>query len=421
MIGKYFNAHSIRKRLVVLLFTVVFLVWMVTTVTSFISIKGQVDKFVDLQLVQFAHALLEIDFEQLEDYQPSVPQDVIDFLDSARDNRSIYYQIWKGDTLVLHSLKAPKKHISREQKFTDAVFEGNHVRVFTLIPYENSNYQIEVMADTGIYSSFIKPLSEVVFLNQMAEFILMAILLWLGISAGLQPLQALAATIRQRDYKDLTTIELQDIPDEIVPVVQSLNDLFDRLHISFESEREFASHAAHELRTPLAALKMQAQVALREKNPDKQAILLEKISDGVDRSSHLVDQLLILARVESDSENIEFTRLSLCDLAHSAVTDIQQKAESKNIRIDITEEDDPAIFGHRETLLILMRNILDNAINYSPAESKIMVRIYGDMQYSHLQVIDQGPGIREDMRDKVLKKFVRLPGSNAQGSLTKAR
>lgn len=410
-----FKTNSIRKRLVLFLFGIVLFVWIVTTFTSYMSIKGQIEKLVDWQLTQFAQSLVEINFEQLEDQNLATSQDKVEFFEVTRKNRRFHYQIWRGEKLVSHSSQALQKQISFKQEFTDIDFAGKHWRVFTLIPYEENGFHIEVMANKDIYTSFLAPISEVVLLNQFFEFILLAILLWFAVSVGLRPLQSLAGTIRSRDYKDLTPIDGEGVPSEIEPVINALNDLFTRLHASFESEREFTGHAAHELRTPLAALKMQAQVALREKDKRKQAALLEKISSGVDRAAYLVDQLLIFARVESSAENIEFKELSLDQVIKPVLSDLSEKAKSKDIKIIFEPQSDQKVSGHLPALQILFRNILDNALNYSPENSSIFVRIYDDSAHVYLSVTDQGPGIEESLREQVLKKFVRLPGAKVQG------
>lgn len=416
MIMPCFKTKSIHKRLILFLFAIVFSVWILTTFTSYMSIKGQIERLVDWQLTQFAQSLVEINFEQLENNNPTMSQDKAEFLKITQNNPHFHYQIWEGEKLISHSSQAIQKQIAFKQKFTDVDFAGKHWRVFTLIPYGEKKFHIEVMANKDIYASFLAPISKVVSLNQFFEFVLLAILLWFAVSVGLWPLQSLAKTIRTRDYKDLTPIDEQDVPHEIEPVINAINELFERLHSSFESEREFTGHAAHELRTPLAALKMQAQVALQENDKKKQAQLLEKISTGVDRASYLVDQLLILARIDSSEEEAEFKELSLNQVVKPILSELSEKAKSKAIEIVFELQSDKKISGHLPALQILFRNILDNALNYSPENSSISIRIYDDSTYIYLSVTDQGPGIEENLRKQVLKKFVRLPGTKAQGT-----
>ena len=415
IIMKYSNKYSIRRRLVLSLLGIVFFVWAFATFTSYMSIKGQIEKLVDWQLTQFAQSLIEINFQRPDDQKSIISQNTSELLAVTKKDRFFHYQIWSGEKLVSHSPQAMKKRIAYRQKYSDVDFAGKHWRVFTLIPYDKDGFQIEVMANKDIYASFLKPISGVILLNQLLEFLLLTILLLFAVSIGLRPLQSLAKTIRLRDYKDLTPIDEGDVPSEIAPVINALNDLFERLHVSFEAEREFAGNAAHELRTPLAALKMQAQVALREKDRKKQAVLLEKISSGVDRASYLVNQLLILARVESSADDIKFEEISLDNVVKPVLSDLSEKAKSKNIKIIFDQQTDKKIFGHLPALQILFRNILDNAINYSPENSSVSIRIYNDNAYIYLCITDQGSGIDKSLHEQVFKKFVRLPNTKVQG------
>ncbi|MEK7438731.1 MAG: ATP-binding protein, partial [Pseudomonadota bacterium] len=239
---------------------------------------------------------------------------------------------------------------------------------------------------------------------------------WFNVARGLRPLAALGGLVAGRDAGKLGTLDAGAAPAEVLPLVENLNRLFERVAQLIGKERRFTADASHELRTPLAALKTQAQVALASSSDAERSHALENVITGCDRAAHLVQQLLTLARLDPDELGSKAEVCDLQALAGKSVAELAPYALSKNIEIDLAEGAAVETMGHAGLIAILLRNLIDNAIRYSPAGGSVHVRAARDGQAATLTVIDQGPGIPADERDKVGQRFYRVLGSEEYGS-----
>lgn len=208
---------------------------------------------------------------------------------------------------------------------------------------------------------------------------------------------------------------MKSVPEEVAPLAQALNDLFARLQQAFEGERRFTADAAHELRTPLAALKIQAQVALRANNVVERNTALENVLRGVDRATRLVEQLLTLARVDPETITLGFKPVELQGLAASVMRDLEPLAHAKHIEMALEVSSACNVFGDDAQLGLLLRNLIDNAIRYTPAGGRVLVVLQSIGGVS-IEVCDTGPGIAAAERDQVLQRFYRISGSGEEGS-----
>lgn len=216
-----------------------------------------------------------------------------------------------------------------------------------------------------------------------------------------------------RDPTNLAALETSDVPVEILPLVGSLNTLLVRLEQALTNERRFTADAAHELRTPLAALKTQAQVARRADNAAQRDAALENLILGTDRATHLVEQLLTLARLDPEGESAVLKET--CDLAALArriLADQTPTALSKHIELELTGLESVPITGNSAMLGILLRNLVDNAIRYTPSGGRVAVSVVAN----RLEVTDSGPGIPEQEKQRVFDRFYRVLGTEASGS-----
>jgi two-component system sensor histidine kinase QseC len=243
----------------------------------------------------------------------------------------------------------------------------------------------------------------------------LALLIWFGVGAGLRPLQQLKQEVKQRAANHLEPLAMADVPEEVAPLVNALNELFVRLKSAFEGERRFTADAAHELRTPLAALKIQAQVALRSKDETERNNALENVLHGVDRATRLVAQLLTLARVDPETAVAGFKQVDLHSLAVSVMADVEHLAHAKQIEMLLEEGQAHQVLGDDAQLALLMRNLLDNAIRYTPVGGSVSVNV-SDINGINLEVRDTGPGIPEAERKQVQQRFYRITGSGEEGS-----
>ncbi|MCX7125819.1 MAG: ATP-binding protein, partial [Gammaproteobacteria bacterium] len=199
--------------------------------------------------------------------------------------------------------------------------------------------------------------------------------------------------------------------------VGELNSLFGRLQAAFEREKRFTADAAHELKTPLAALSTQTQVALRAKTDDEKKEALLKVLFGVRRSTHVIQQLLTLSRMEPDASLTDTTNLNLAKHAADIAAMLAPEAIEKNIELELLSPDSKAtIKGSPTAIDILIRNLVDNAIRYSPPDSFVSIDIHEDNKNVTLIVRDNGPGIPEKLRKRVFDRFFRVIGNNTIGS-----
>lgn len=411
---KFFQNLSLKRRLVLLLLGMIVIVWTMVTLSAYYTIRTEMRKLLDNQIAQVAYALMEINLEKISEYEAKIPESVHSYLRGDLNNFDIRYQIWKGGQLQLQSLAAPAYRLKVNEGFSDLDLYNKRWRILRISVPGVRKTDVYVLARHDIETFFLHPFSELIIMHMSVQMILMIIIIWFAVGTGLRPLKTMAKAIGQRHYHDLTPLD-GHVPDELKPVVLSVNKLFERLQKSFESEKQFTNHAAHELRTPLAALKMQAQVAMQEKDPAKQKKQLQNIVQGVNRAAHLVSQLLLMARIEPESENrLDMERIDVIKIIQSVSKEMQYLLDNKNIELYLPN-DEAFVLGDRASLEIMFKNIIDNAIRYSPENSKIHIYYESKDDFQELIIDDEGPGIPEDFQSKVFDRFYRIPGTQAEG------
>ncbi len=254
-------------------------------------------------------------------------------------------------------------------------------------------------------------------LVMLISYPFLGMLIWMIIGRGLSSLQRVSDEVRRRAPDHLEPIDVNQVPIEIQAIVEEWNKLFARLKAAFEREKRFAADAAHELKTPLAALKAHTQVALNAKNEAEREAALRKILTGVDRSAHVVHQLLTLSRVGQGLALEHSIRVNIVRQAKEVMAELAPEALQKNSEIElIAPEKEPLIQGHSTAIAILIRNLVDNAIRYTPENSLVRVIIEEQTAGVVLKVIDNGPGIPEHLRQQVFERFFRLLGNKSPGS-----
>lgn len=257
-----------------------------------------------------------------------------------------------------------------------------------------------------------------VLLPQFAIIPLAAVLVWLGLSRGLRPLDQLRQRILDRRPDDLSPINLGNVPEELRPIVAAFNDMMVRLQANLDAQQRFISAAAHQLKTPLTGLKTQIELALRENDGSQLPDYLKRIANGVDRASHLTYQLLQLARVEATQENPAKQKewVDIGELAREVAMQNAPRALAKNIDIGFEEAGVPMkILGIPLLLREMIVNLVDNAIKYTPAGGHVTVRLRADDGWL-LEVEDSGIGIDPADRERIFERFYRVLGTDAEGS-----
>ena len=238
-----------------------------------------------------------------------------------------------------------------------------------------------------------------------------------GIQRGLLPLNRLSVEIASRSPTQLSPVSTDGLPQEIIPMITSLNGLLLRLDYALSSERRFTSDAAHELRTPLAALKAQAQVAARSNNKDQRINAIEQIIRSMDRLTRMVEQLLTLARLDPDDATKQHSRIDLEKIVEAASSDLAPDALKKKLHFELIRKGEYFVInGQAIALSILARNLIDNAIRYTPQDGQVIISVCAENDQVIFSVRDTGPGIPIKEQQRIFDRFYRILGNNADGS-----
>lgn len=404
------SAPSLRRRLLLGLLGAVGVAWLLLALASYVDAHHEIDELFDAQLTQSAQILLsqatdeidEIDFDsgKLEhEYQRR-------FIFQIRDNQG---------RLLAHSAKAPRQPLSDVDGFRDMQLAGETWRVFALWD-EEGGYQVQVAERHDIRGDLAQKIALRMLLPAIVLLPLLALLVWVGVGRGLAPLQGIAREVAGRAPQRLEPLDAGQAPEEILPLVSALNNLFSRLDQAMEHERRFTADAAHELRTPLAALRVQAQVALRAQGDAERRHAIEQAMAGVDRATRLVEQLLTLARLDPEAARAGHQPVELRAAAAQVLADLAPEAVAKQIDLSLAEGEPTMVLGNAAMLAMAIRNLVDNAVRYTPAGGRVTIAVHRETRRVALEVSDNGPGIPPGERGQVLERFYRGLGTNQSGS-----
>jgi len=281
---------------------------------------------------------------------------------------------------------------------------------------------MQVAETLGKRSTLATEIIKGVMVPQFVILPLAVLLVWLALVRGIRPLNELERRIRARKPDDLSPIEVSVVPQEVAPLVASINDLLSRLKTSLTTQKRFLADAAHQLKTPLAGLRMQADLALRETDPAGVRSSLQQISSASVRATHTVNQLLALARAETTGRTLPTAPVDLARLVTAVVQDSVPRALDKQIDLGFegpeSVPEECIIHGNPTLLQELVRNLVDNALNYTPSGGVVTARVLIDRFSGVLvvQVEDNGPGVPENEREFVVQPFYRALGTNVEGS-----
>lgn len=402
---------SLKRRLLLALLGAITLAWLAAAAYTYFDARHEINELLDAHLAQSASLIVAQvgrEFEEIDlEHMPQLHE----------RSRRVAFQIWeRGRTLRLHSANAPQGRLSvREEGFSDTVIDGKRWRVFSgwdgerrfLVQIgERDETRREIAA--SIATSLLAPL--LLALPALGLFV------WFSITRALRPLRMLGRQVAERRPDNLAALRIDGAPVEVAPLVNSLNALFGRVSRLIENERRFTADAAHELRTPLAALKTQAQVARGAAGDAERRRALDNVIAGCDRAHRLVEQLLTLARLEPDQVGAHREPCEMRTLAQQTIAELAPAALSRNIEIELTDGAPVAIDGYPGLIGILLRNLIDNAIRYSPGGTTVWVEAANAEGAALLTLTDEGPGIAPEERTRVGQRFYRILGSGQSGS-----
>ncbi|MGZ8189981.1 MAG: ATP-binding protein [Methylococcaceae bacterium] len=333
--------------------------------------------------------------------------------------RKIAFQLWsKKDGLLLRSESAPKFAFSSiDNGFSETNIDSHLWHVFSI-----ANSTGEYIVHVGQREEIRAELTDEISTQLVTQFLIglpfLGVVIWFIVGLSLKPLDRLERSLAKREASYLKPLSIRKLPNEIVPVVNEINNLFIQLAEAFEHERRFTADAAHELRTPLAGLLTQAQVALRTNDDETRKQALKRIEQAVNRMTHLVQQLLTFSRIESSTEFLAKESIQLEPEVVRVIADLEPEAHKKRINMEFVEENPQPIVINAPLITILIRNIIDNAIKYTPVQGNILISVTGKENYLQLSVEDSGPGISPDEYENSLKRFHRCveTANKAQGT-----
>ena len=423
---------SIRSFLVITVLSTFGVVTLVAMGWGYLESRHEVGELFDAQLAQFARILDNtVDIENTTAAVPVVistrlpklieQQAEIDDDEATpqghKYERKIAFQIWAGaNQLIAHSsntITTPFAPLT--PGFSTRKSEKSLWRIFVL-PRQNYDQWIIVAERDDIRNELSEKFALQAIIPVLLSSPILIFLIWFVIRSGLSPLRQITQQLERRKASDLQPIKIKPVPEELETLVSAINELFNRVENSFEREKQFTSNAAHELRTPLAAMKIQLENALiaNEGNP----AALKNVLTGLDRMNHIVEQLLLLARLGPDSQTQNYSALNLYAAARNVIADQADLALAKNQDISLVGDKDIELYTSATAVDIILRNLVTNAILYTQDHGKIIIEVDQDEKGSFLRVSDNGPGVPDAVKSRLFDRFYRVgQDSHASGAV----
>lgn len=403
---------SIRNFLLVNILIITALVASLSALGDYFLNQADVQKHMDTVLEQMGlsfHAVLSNAIE---------PKTAQRLQNKFFSDTKYHYQVWSSqDALMLYSPKTATINFNIAPiGLSDLVINKELWRIYK-ISDSHTHWDFIVAEKYNNRNKLLWHIGQNNFYILLLALPLSGILIWLIVGYGFRNITRITTEVSNRAHTYLKPVDIQSVPLEIKPLILELNDLFLRLHSAFEREKRFAGDAAHELRTPLAALKTQAQVVLKTTDEKERHALLENLILAVDRITHIVQQLLILSRLVPEAASIyDIVEVDLPKIAAEIIAQLVPMALEKKIDISLDSPDSLKLKGNLTGLSILIRNLVDNAIRYTPEHGQVTVEISQTSRHVVLKVTDNGPGIPEELRERVFERFYRMMGNSAAGS-----
>jgi two-component system sensor histidine kinase QseC len=399
------------------------LAWLVGGIASSIATRDSAARMRDESLRQLAHAVLAFSEHELAEMSFGLQEGQLDGGVHVEPRTALdlryCYQVWKvGGGMLMRSAAAPRELAlvpSHTAGFSDGLLQARPIRIYVQRA-DSSPLEIQV---AELLDDRRDPWS---LLGLGVLSMLLLSLLSVGLMAGwavmraLRPVTRVESLLRERRTFDHQPLPLDDAPRELRPVLEAMNQLLRRVADRVSQERGFTALAAHELRTPLASLRLQAQVAVREPDPQRRDVQLAAVMASVDRCTHLLEQLLTLARVEQGDAATVRTELDLAELLDQVLDDMAPEIERRQVQLQLALSA-PSLHGRSFAVQTLLRNLLANALAHSPLGGVIRVSSQREGDSLLLAIDDAGPGVAAADRERVFERFVRLDGSGSPGGV----
>ena len=405
---------SLQRRLLWLVLGLVTAVWLGAALRIWFDARHELDELLDGHLAQAAALLVVQQLGQPDDDAPAV-----DAPQLHRQAPKIAFQVFHEGRLVLRSANAPlAPMVAPGEHFRSGVrnvrIAGTDWRVFATHGAER-DVQVYVGEQQRSRLSILRALLRGSLQPLVLALPLLALGVWWAVRRGLAPLRSLGRTLSRREPQALQPVTMPDAPAEMQPMLDALNGLFQRIGGLIDAERRFTADAAHELRTPIAAIRAQAQVALAEPDASARRHALQATLQGCDRAARLVEQMLTLSRLDAGGAP-PLVELDLSPLVQRAVGELAPRALEKGQQITLDAAPRCRLRGEATLLAALVRNLVDNAIRYSPAGATVRVVVETLGATVRLSIEDSGPGLDDAGLQRLGERFFRVLGSTEDGS-----
>lgn len=417
--------RTLRSRLLLWVSAPLLALWIMSTMIDHDVASGFVNLNYDRALLDTALDLGRNVREANNQLYLDLPQSVIEMLISGEQGRFYYRANGPVGEYITGDPDLPNPpEEAKEDRVTyyDAMYRNEPIRAVALrVPVRPGSGKgsiiVQVAEKTSLRDDFARQIMLRMMVPQAVLVILAAMAVWLGVGLGLRALTSVRSEIENRSHVDLSPIRDSNTPYEVRPLVHAMNDLLSRLSAALAAQQRFIADAAHQLRTPVAALKTQTELALRQVSDGEAKASLQQVHAAADHAARLVNQLLTLARAEPGSHrSVMRERINLAALARE--TTVEWVPRALNRAIDLGFDDasvDAEISGDPFLARELLNNLIDNALNYTPSGGHVTVRVFKDDILAILEVEDDGYGIPEEDRERVFERFYRSAGGPPAG------
>jgi two-component system OmpR family sensor kinase len=387
---------SLRARLLLFLLAAIVLAAGAQAFVAYRTVLKEADEIFDYHMQQMALSLRS----------GLPPSSAVGGIGGTEQNFEFVVQVWTADGVrIFESAEQAALPQIAVLGFADVRARGTTYRVFSM---QTRSLVIQVAQDMAVRRQMAGALAlrTVMPVALMAPILMLVV--WWVVSRSLAPVARVRRQVAARQADDLSPVGEEGLPDEVRPLVQELNLLFERVRHAFDAQKHFVADAAHELRSPLAALKLQVQGLQRANDEATRTLATGRLAAGIDRATQLVEQMLALARHEASvAAGASAEAVDLPALARLTISDVVAAAQARRIDIGLDQADAAVVPGHPEALRMLLRNLLDNAVKYTPEGGRVDLRIAADDSGVEVQVDDSGPGLPVEERERVLDRFYR--------------
>lgn len=419
------DTRTLRSRLLLWISGPLIALWMISTLIDHDVAKGFVNLNYDRALLDTALDLGRNVRESGNQLYLDLPQPVIEMLISGEQGRFYYRANGPGGEYITGDPDLPDPPPeAKEDRVTyyEAHFRNEPIRAVALrVPVRPGSGKgailIQVAERSTLRADFARQIMLRMMLPQAILVLLASLAVWFGVGIGLRALTAMRREIENRSHVDLSPIEETGAPAEVQPLVRAMNDLLSRLSAALAAQQRFIADAAHQLRTPVAALKMQAELATRQVRDGEVAATLQQLHTAADHAARLVAQLLTLARAEPGSHrSVMREPVALMSLARDITREWVPRALTRQIDLGFDDASAAATISADPFLIHeMLNNLIDNAIQHTPPGGHVTLRVRQKNDRATLEVEDDGPGIPVEEREKVFERFYRIPGGAPEG------